>query len=121
MPARPKWPSPRRRRAASRVEADAVVVDAHPHRAVLGGQADRDPGGAGVLGDVVEGLLGDPVQDGLEFGQEALGLLGLAALDAGAGPGQAVAQGGQLLDRSVVEVGGQPDPLLLGRPQHRLR
>jgi hypothetical protein len=31
-----------------------------------------------------------------------------------------VAERGQLLDRPVVEVGGQPDPLLLGGPQHRL-
>jgi hypothetical protein len=56
----------------------------------------------------------------LELGQEALGLLGLATLDTVAGPGQAVAERGQLLHRAVVEVGGQPHPLLLGGPQDRL-
>jgi hypothetical protein len=53
-----------------RVEADPVVVDAQPHRAVLGRQRDRDPGGAGVLAHVVEGLLGDPVQHRLQVGGE---------------------------------------------------
>ena len=56
----------------------------------------------------------------LDVGQQRLRLLRLAALDPGAGPGEAVAQGGQLLHRPVVEVGGQPQPLLLGGAQHRL-
>src|SRR5829696_4106249 len=56
----------------------------------------------------------------LELGQQPLGLLDLAALDAVAGPGEPVAQRRQLLHGAVMEVGGQPDPLLLGRPQDRL-
>ena len=56
----------------------------------------------------------------LHAAEQRLGLLLLASLHPGAGPAEAVAERGQLLHRAVVEVGGQPQPLLLGRTQHRL-
>ena len=55
------------------LEADAVVADAEVHPVAGSGQLDPEAAGAGVAGHVQEGLLGDPVDDGLELTVEAAG------------------------------------------------
>ena len=65
MPTRPK-PSTR----ASGSKPAAVVGDLHPHDVVVERDVDAHVLGAGVLGDVGERLLHEPIDGGLELGVE---------------------------------------------------
>jgi hypothetical protein len=65
-PIRSRGPACRQAQVAvrdlARVEALAVVADAQPDAALAAAHARARPGGRGVLDDVVERLLGDPVE-----------------------------------------------------------
>ena len=54
------------------VEAAAVVLEHEQHAAVLRRHEDAGPGRVGMLGDIGQSLLDDPVEGGLDLGRETL-------------------------------------------------
>ena len=59
------------------IEAYAVVADGEVHAVLLGGQLDPDVLGSGVLGNVCQRLLGDPIDDRLHLGSRPVIDLGV--------------------------------------------
>ena len=59
-------------RRGTGIEAAAVVSDLEPDAVVVLPEVDPDFGGLGVARDVVERLLGDPIQRGLHVGGQLL-------------------------------------------------
>src|SRR2546426_4032178 len=106
-----------------RAEPASVVLDAAEDLALRSPYVDRGPGSARMPADVVEGLLGGPVEGGLNLGREAL--LGPRHADGDPGtPRRALAQEAQRRhEPEVVEDHGaklvrEPPELVLRLAQH---
>ena len=105
-------------------DADAVVDDAQLEAAVAGAEGERDVGGPGVLADVEEGLLGDPVGHPQDRGRRAGRAVGVALDHAHLGAAAVEDLAGGLAQRGgepVVEVDRGEVEQQRAQPVGRLR